>query len=449
MKAAACRPVPGALPRAAAVRALRRILHRRTALDPALAAENQGLTDPRDRALCQRLVYGALRDWAALDWLARRLIDRPPAKRQDEIRTLLAVGLQQLWRESMPEHAVVHSTVAAADLLGIPRAKSLINACLRRWLREREAHLASLATDDARYGLPTAWRQRLAADWPADWPAICDAQQQPPPLALRINLSRLTRVDYLGRLEAAGLPALPLDPHWPESAVLLAAPVPVERLPGFAEGWVSVQDAAAQFAPQALALKPGLRVLDACAAPGGKTAHLCEATGGRIELTAVERDAWRAARLGENLERVQCACEVRVADAACPTAWWDGRPFDRILLDAPCSASGVVRRHPDIPWRRDAAGLARVQAAQAALLAALWPLLKPGGMLVYVTCSLYDAENDRQIEALLAGGAPLAVSPLPDWGRARCYGRQFLPGEHGMDGFYYARLERHLAPDPA
>ncbi len=442
-------PVPGALPRAVAVRVLLRILNQRAALDPALAAESKILADSRDLALGQRLVYGALRHWAALDWLANGLIDRPPAKRRAEILALLAVGLQQLWRESMPEHAVVHATVAAADLLGIPWAKGIINACLRRWLRERDEWLMQLSATPARYGLPEAWCRRLAADWPADWEAILAAQHQPPPLALRVNLSRLTRRDYLDLLEGAALPTLPPDPDWPASAVLLAAAVPVDRLPGFAEGLVSVQDAAAQFAPEALAVAPGLRVLDACAAPGGKTAHLLEATGGRLELIAVERDPGRAAMLRENLERLRLSCAIQIADAACPATWWDGRPFDRILIDAPCSASGVARRHPDIPWRRDEAGLARVEAAQAALLAALWPLLKPGGMLVYVTCALSDAENDRQIEALLAGGVPLAVSPLPAWGRARRAGRQFLPGEHGMDGFYYARLKRHLVTEPA
>ncbi|MBI5612417.1 MAG: 16S rRNA (cytosine(967)-C(5))-methyltransferase RsmB, partial [Gammaproteobacteria bacterium] len=280
---------------------------------------------------------------------------------------------------------------------------------------------------------------RLQQAWPQHWQAILAANNERPPLTLRVNLSKLARADYLEKLTAAGLAARPHAGI--DSALTLATPCAVTDLPGFAAGEVSVQDGAAQLAAVWLDARPGERVLDACAAPGGKACHVLERAA--VELVAVDRDGARLERLRQNLRRLHLAAEVIAADAAEPAGWWDGRSFQRILLDAPCSGSGVIRRHPDIKLHRRPGDLERLACGQARLLAGLWPLLAPGGKLLYVTCSILPEENDDPVARFLvehADAVPVALAA--DLGHARPIGVQLLPGEHELDGFYYACLQK-------
>ncbi|WP_309544734.1 16S rRNA (cytosine(967)-C(5))-methyltransferase RsmB [Alkalilimnicola ehrlichii] len=319
----------------------------------------------------------------------------------------------------------------------------LINALLRRFLREQEALRAAVAADPAiAYSHPRWLLQRLQKAWPEQWEEIVTANNAHPPMTLRVNARRGSRDAYLARLQEAGIEAVahPLA----RDTVQLSAPVPVDRLPGFADGDVSVQDAAAQLAADLLAAPAGARVLDACAAPGGKACHVLERQPDLAELWAVDVDAARSERINENLTRLGLAANVVVADAAEPEAWWDGQGFERILIDAPCSGSGVIRRHPDIKWLRRDSDIAALAAIQKKLLLQLWPLLVPGGKLVYVTCSVFPEENDRQIREFVAATADARVEPLAcsDWGAVQSCGVQLLPGRHNVDGFYYACLSK-------
>lgn len=382
--------------------------------------------DPAVRPAALDLAYTALRDCGRGDFLLGRLIDKPL---QDKpARALLLVALARLERRPEDAHTVVDQAVTAAGR----RHKGLVNAVLRNFLR-RQAELLAAADADpaARWRHPRWWLDKLAADWPDDWQTIAAAGNGHPPLTLRVNRRRVAAADFLRSLAAAGIAARALD----EMAVLIEKPVPVERIPGFREGFCSVQDWGAQRAAPLLDARDGMRVLDACAAPGGKTAHLLELAD--LELTALEVDARRARRIGENLERLGLAAEVRVADAARPAQWWDGRPFDRILADVPCSASGVTRRHPDSKWLRRPGDVAGFAQAQAAILDALWPLLAPGGKMLYCTCSVHPEENGGRIRAFIARHAD--VRRLPTGGAAPEL--QLLPcAEH--DGFYYALLSK-------
>jgi 16S rRNA (cytosine967-C5)-methyltransferase len=344
------------------------------------------------------------------------------------------VGLLQLQALRIPEHAAVSATVDATALLGARSARGLVNAVLRRFQRERgQLEQAALAEPEARFAHPRWLIDAFRADWPRDWQTVLDANNAPPPMWLRVNLLRTTRVTYLSQLQAAGLAAVPAPDV--DSAVRLDRPVAVELLPGFAAGEVSVQDLSAQRAPQWLDLARGQRVLDACAAPGGKTAHILEHTRGQCDVWAVDRDGARMARVRENLERLGLMAKLITGDATAPEAWWDGKPFDRILLDSPCSATGVVRRHPEIKVVRRPADVDRAVALQARLLRALWPLLAAGGRLVYATCSVLKRENDGQIAAFRAAEPTIDAAP----GVAS---EQLLPEEAGGDGFYYACLRK-------
>ena len=320
-------------------------------------------------------------------------------------------------------------------------AAGLVNAVLRNRQRRRAALDAALAAEPVAVHAHPAWLlERLQADWPADWPAIVEASNQQAPMMLRVNLARESRDEALARLATAGIAAAAHAQV--ASAVVLEHPAEVSALPGFADGRLSVQDGAGQLAAPLLAPEPGDRVLDACCAPGGKTGHLLETALG-LELLALDIDATRLVRVRENLDRLGYDAELLAADAGAPADWWDGRPFERILLDAPCSATGVIRRHPDIKALRQPADIDALAARQRALLDALWPLLAPGGILLYATCSLLRAENETVIAAFLAAHPDAAELVIDaDWGLALRHGRQILPGSAGLDGFYYARLLR-------
>ncbi len=393
----------------------------------------------------QALAFHALRWLGAAEVVRSRLAPMAPPPAVD---SLLLTALALLWPPGgLPyaEHTLVDQAVAAAARR-TPRSAGFVNAVLRRFGREREAILAAALADPlARFNHPAWWLERLRADWPERWQAIAIADNVHPPMTLRVNVRRTTVAEYVEALAGRGIASLVLD----GAAISLVQPVPVSRLPGFAEGWVSVQDANAQRAAPLLlaALRvPRPRVLDACAAPGGKTAHLLELAD--LDLLAIDRDAARLGRVDQTLARLGLDAETRIADAAEPVSWWDGRAFDAILLDAPCSASGIVRRHPDVRWLRRAGDLAALAATQARLLDALWPLLAPGGRLLYVTCSVFRSEGQGQIDAFLqrASDAVLAASPpspgqllpLPD--------NDDVPPSSGSpeaaDGFFLALLEK-------
>ncbi|MBK1727741.1 16S rRNA (cytosine(967)-C(5))-methyltransferase [Halorhodospira neutriphila] len=316
------------------------------------------------------------------------------------------------------------------------RAAGLVNAVLRKLRRQPPPPPADEAT---RYALPGWLAERLRRAWPADWPALAEAGNAHPPMALRVNLRRTSREAYLAELARCGLAAQP-GAVAPE-AVVLEAPCPVEQLPGFREGRVSVQDEAAQLAAALLDPRPGERVLDACAAPGGKTLHLAERCP-EAAITALDRSARRLRQVADNLARAGAEAERLAADAAEPGRWWDGRSYERILLDAPCTGTGVIRRHPDIKWLRGPDDAGRMAGAQRRLLEALWGLLAPGGRLLYATCSILPEENEAVAAAFLADHPEARLGPAPAAGRPTGHGWQILPGEAGMDGFFYACLER-------
>lgn len=393
-----------------------------------------------DGALVQELAYGTLRWFHQLARVAALLLTKPLKPKDQDVYTLLLTGLYQLRHLRVATHAAVDETVAATEALGKPWAKGLINACLREYLR-RSADMVKLVDSDPalRLSHPAWLLEKFRNAWPEDWERIAQANNERPPLTLRVNRRRQTRDAYLEKLHAANIapqPSAVLD-----TDITLVTPLPVSVLPGFAAGEVSVQDAAAQWATVLLDAQPGERVLDACAAPGGKTGHILERTPGLTEFVALDREAARVGLIEQNLKRLGLKARLLTADASAPESNWGGQPFDRILLDVPCSATGVIRRHPDIKLRRQPEDLPKLAATQARLLTALWPLLRPGGKLLYVTCSILPEENEQQIMAFLARDGSAVEAPLPTTvGRARAVGRQILPGDHGMDGFYYAGL---------
>ncbi|CAG0960550.1 Ribosomal RNA small subunit methyltransferase B [Gammaproteobacteria bacterium] len=385
---------------------------------------------PQQRAITQDLSYGALRHYGQLQAILAQLLER---KLDDErVHHLLLVALYQLVHGKTSEYAVVDHAVKAAAKLKKPWAKGLVNAVLRNFLRRRDALLAKVGEDDvSRYSYPRWWVSRLKAQYPERWESVLEAGNQRPPMTLRVNRRHGTPVEYQARLAEAGIAAHVLG----QSAIVVEQPLPVDRLPGFSEGVVSVQDYGAQFAASLLDVRDGMRVLDACCAPGGKTGHILELAD--VEMTAVDSDADRIARTRSNLVRLGLAADLRIGDAGNPFDWWDGeRKFDRILADVPCSASGIVRRHVDIKWLRREQDLRLFATQQAAILRGLWPALEIGGKLLYATCSVFAEENQHQVDAFLQEQSNARQLPLPGLENG-----QLLPcTEH--DGFFYALLEK-------
>ena len=371
-------------------------------------------------------------------------LERPLRSRETLLECLLLAGVYQLREMSCPAHAVVNESVAACQLIDREWAKGLVNAVLRK--AQRQATALNSVTEapeapEALWNHPQWLIGKLAKAWPDDWQALLAAANARPPLSLRINCLRGTREDYLAELAAAGIQAS--TPSTAPLAVVLAQPVPVRELPGFIEGRCSVQDVAAQLAAPLLAPAAGHRVLDACAAPGGKTMHLLELTAGAIELLALDVNEARLGAISESATRLGLDCTVRQGDATDPTGWWDGTPFDRILLDAPCSGSGVIRRHPDIKLHRRPDDLVSLAHTQRRLLDQLWPTLAAGGHMLYATCSVLPAENEHLVQAFCAAQADCEVLPIDvSWGRATGHGRQILTGEQAMDGFFYSLLRK-------
>lgn len=419
------------------------------ALDHALelAAATRAVEHPRTAAAAQDIVYTAARHLALLEALIAQLAARPPAP---PVAALLALGLAQLIVARHPPFAVVDQTVAAARTEPPTRAAAgFINACLRNYLRRADALRAQAERDESvRFNAPRWWLERLRATYPDAWRSILEAQREPPPLVLRVNLRRTSVAAYLERLRRESIAAVQVGAQ----AIWLRVPRAVHDIPGFDAGEVSVQDAGAQLAAPWLAARDGMRVLDACAAPGGKTAHLAELADAAID--AVEIDARRAARIAANLQRLGVASDrvrVIVGDAAAPSAWHAGAPYDRILLDAPCTASGIVRRRPDIPWLRRETDVAQLATIQSRLLDALWPLLAPAGRLLYAVCSVFPEEGAEQAARFRRRWADATPVPLPGCSEATLqllpapsaaapFGGSALPTLH--DGFFYALFEK-------
>ena len=395
----------------------------------------------QQRALVQDLCYGVLRHRGALDAMLAPLLSKP--LRDERLRQLLRIGLYQLQHTHAAPHAVVDQAVQACIALPAVAAKGLINAVLRGFLRRKnELQAASGGCDEGRYSFPQWWVDKIRTQYPQQFAEILKAGNQHAPLTLRVNPRRTTRDDYLARLTADGVPATVLKPALERHAVVLGKPMPVQRLPGFSEGHVSVQDASAQRAAPLLDVQNGMRVLDACAAPGGKTAHILELAD--VMLTALDQDASRLDRVNANLRRLGLTANVVCGDAADPQAWWDGLPFDRILADVPCSASGVTRRHPDIKWSRRAADIAQFAMRQQAVIDALWRLLAAGGKFLYVTCSVFREENHLQIARFIERHADAQLQTLPLDEFPVAYAQQagqILP-DAVHDGFYYALLQK-------
>jgi len=420
---------PGVALRVLAARVLDAVLHERRSLKAELAQALPTLADTRDRALLEAIVFAALREQARFDAALAAWMAKPPGRREGALRALLHVGLAQLVLQ-LPAHAALAATVDATRALGRAHQAGLVNALLRRAQRDGVPE----TTPDAAW--PDWLRERVLADWPTDAAAIFEASAQAAPTWLRANRRRVAPDAYAEQLRGIALDVTTSD-LLPDG-LRLDGTVPVAQLPGFGDGAVSVQDGSAQLVADALAPAPGARVLDACAAPGGKAAHLLERDA-TLRLLALEVDAVRLRRVAETLARLGLAAEQRAADATEVEDWWDGTPFDAILLDAPCSATGVVRRQPDVLLHRRPGDIDALVALQARLLDALWPTLAPGGTLLYATCSLLRAENDAQVAAFLARTPDAGLAPLDArFGRDTGHGRQRFPGEDGMDGFFYA-----------
>ncbi|WP_036248420.1 16S rRNA (cytosine(967)-C(5))-methyltransferase RsmB [Methylobacter sp. BBA5.1] len=422
--------------RLVAARVLSRVLQNGQSLTAALDNVVPAVDAVKDRAFVQALCYGVCRYYHRLDFILSQLLDKP--LKDVEVKSLILIGLYQLQFMRVKPHAAVSETVAAARKK--PWAKSLVNAVLRNYQREQE-RIEQQADQEpsAAVSHPRWLIDQIRQDWPQQSAQLFLENNRQPPMVLRVNQARTSREQYLRQLAEHDIGATPVA--FCASAIMLDKPVSVDMLPGFDQGLVSVQDTAAQLAAQLLDVRAGQRVLDVCAAPGGKAAHILESQPQLNELVAVDIDAARMQRVNENLQRLKLEARLLVGDAAAPETWWDGMPFDRILLDAPCSALGVIRRHPDIKLLRRDEDIAQLQALQKNILSVVWPLLATGGILLYATCSVLKRENELQIQAFLAEHSDAAQVPIDaGWGSPREFGRQIFTGESAMDGFYYARI---------
>jgi len=427
--------------RVVAARCLHRVISGKGSLTRLLAAHGQ----QSEYGLLQETCFGVCRHQGELAWLRDQLLQRPLKSKDGDLGALLLVGLYQLRALSLPAYAVINESVSAAGALKKPWARGLINAVLRNYQRqeaELEATLAQIDDPALHFSFPEWLRLSFETDWPLCWQSLMQHSRKRPPMTLRVNQARISRHDYVTLLSASGHSVTP--GQFAASALYLDSPVPVDELPGFSAGLVSVQDEASQLVAPLLDLEPGLAVLDACAAPGGKTCHIAESEASLTRLLAVDTDSYRLVRVKENLQRLNLAAETLEADASDPGQWWNGQGFDRILLDAPCSATGVIRRHPDITLARRPEDIGVLAQNQLQLLTALWPCLQPGGLLLYTSCSILRQENENTVAAFVAAHPEAKYERITaDWGVECRYGRQLLIGdEKGPDGFFFARLRK-------
>jgi 16S rRNA (cytosine967-C5)-methyltransferase len=415
-----------------ALKILTALLENKTSLSQLMPASAD--VSPMTKEIC----FGFCRHYFRLEAIADSLVDKKP--KAIEVWIALLIGLYQLHYMHIPDYAVVKETVALLEKIKKIWAKGLVNAVLRNFCRKQNEILASLANNPVFvYGQPKSLLNHLKTDWPYDWQSIAKANDVHPPMTLRVNLRKNSVDDYLSILNEARIEA---EAHpVAVQGITLKTPCDVYSLPGFSEGRVSVQDGAAQLAVTLLALKPGQRVLDACCAPGGKTCHLLESEPNLAECVALDLDPKRLKRVKENLDRLHLEATLLQGDALIPERWWDRQFFDRILLDAPCSATGVIRRHSDIKLLRTEEEISAVSKIQYSMLRSLWPLLVPGGLMVYATCSVIAEENEKQIADFVAEYSDCkVVKNKMSWGRATEHGQQILPGEQDMDGFFYSVL---------
>lgn len=419
--------------RSLAALAVEQVLEQGQSLSNVLPAMQQKVAD-KDRALLQELSFGVLRTLSQLDWLINKLMARPMTGKQRSVHYLIMVGLYQLLHTRIPPHAALAETVEGAVAIKRPQLKGLINGVLRQFQRNQESLLEEFAATESRFLHPAWLVKRIKKAWPQQWQSVLEANNQRPPMWLRVNRNYHSRDEWLALLEQAGMKGFTHEAY--PDAVRLESPAPVFALPGFEEGWVTVQDASAQGCMNYLDPQNGEAILDLCAAPGGKTTHILEAAP-EANVLAVDVDQQRLSRVYENLKRLGMKAEVKQGDGRYPAQWCGEKQFDRILLDAPCSATGVIRRHPDIKWLRRDRDIAELAQLQAEILDAAWGHLKSGGTLVYATCSILPEENCQQIAAFLKRTPDAA---LHDTGNAEQPGVQNLPAADEGDGFFYAKL---------
>jgi 16S rRNA (cytosine967-C5)-methyltransferase len=426
--------------RALAAKGLAEIALRGASLRDVMERYAPRLADPRDRALLMALLSEGARWWLRFDAAIDGLLEKSLRHKDPAIHALLVLGLVQLEILELQDYAAVAATVEAVRALQRPQLAGLVNAVLRRWQRERETLIARLdAKPQTRHAHPAWLATALQRDWPQQAEMVMAADNREPPLMLRVNRQRSERDALIEQLQSAGYAAT--SHPWLSDALVLPHSTDVTRIPGFEDGLFAVQDGAAQVAADLADLRADLRVLDACAAPGGKACHLLERAD--IELTALDVDAPRAERIRQNLMRLRLNAKLVIGDAGAPKGWWKGQPFDRILIDAPCSATGVLRRRPDVRLHRRESDIAAMHQQQRRILSALWPLLAPGGRLVYITCSVLRAENEAIVAELLAAQADAqAVAFTLPAGQAAAIGWQILPGDGDLDGMYYAVLQK-------
>ena len=421
--------------RSMAAQAIEQVVEQGQSLSNVLPPLQQKVSD-KDKALLQELCFGALRTLPQLDWLINKLMSRPMTGKQRTVHYLIMIGLYQLLHTRIPAHAALAETVEGAVAIKRPQLKGLINGVLRQFQRQQEALQAEFEQSEQRFLHPTWLLNRLQKAYPQQWQHIVEANNLRPPMWLRVNRNHHSRDAWLALLAESGMEGFS-HPDYPD-AVRMASAVPVSALPGFDEGWITVQDASAQGCITFLEPQNGERILDLCAAPGGKTTHILEAAP-QARVLAIDIDEQRLSRVYDNLKRLGMKAEVKQGDGRHPAQWCGDEKFDRILLDAPCSATGVIRRHPDIKWLRRDRDISELVQLQAEILDAVWPHLKPGGTLVYATCSVLPEENSQQIAAFLSRtpDARLNVTGTPERP-----GQQNLPGAEEGDGFFYAKLSK-------
>jgi len=425
-------------PRATAAYIIYAVAHDGLNLDDAIS-KYIPRSKTESHAFIKAICFGSLRFYPRLLFFLSHLIDKPIKNKEKRIECLLLAGLYETYYMQTPAHACVSETVSAALDLKKGWAKGLINAVLRAALREQDQIEQLCEQSEGARSAHPKWLLRLINKyWPDNLEQIVQANNQAGPFTLRVNQQKISRAEYLAMLSKQGIKAIACEHS--EVGIECIQAVDVTELPNFDKGYVSVQDQAAQLAAVLLDPQPGDRILDACAAPGGKTAHLLE-RGDKIEVLALDKASTRLAKVTENLHRLGLNAQIIAGDAR-GTDWWDGKPFDRILLDVPCSATGVIRRHPDIKLLRRADDIPKLAETQAQILSQVWPLLKSNGMLLYSTCSILAEENEQQIQQFVQNNDAKVQSINAIWGQACEYGRQILPGESNMDGFYYACLQK-------
>lgn len=429
-------------PRYAALLAITEVLQNGRNLPDALEYHLSQLDDRRDRALAQAIAYGVIRQYLRLRGVLEHLMDKLPRKKDYDVFSALLIGLYQIIYMRIPDHAAVTETVSLVKRLRKSWARGMVNGVLRNFLRQQSELLSAIeSTPASHYAHPDWLLDYLQSDWPDQWLEMVEANNMAAPMTLRVNQKNLTRDSYVQTLKQNGINANLAA--YTDNGLILEQPMDVAMLPGFSLGNVSVQDAAAQLAAPLLDPQPGDRVLDACAAPGGKTSHLLEYQTDISEIIALDIDSNRLEKISENLNRLKLNAQCLSGDASDLNSWWDGQPFNRILLDAPCSATGVIRRHPDIKLLRTNDDISHLLQAQQAILEALWQTLVSGGFLLYATCSILKEENTKQIESFLAQHADAIHHPIDaQWGIEMPAGRQILPGDNNMDGFFYARIQK-------